>query len=428
MKVLVIGNGAREHALVWKISQSPKVDGLFAAPGNAGTATIARNLSISPSDIPTLVRAAQDHKIDLVVVGPEAPLTLGLVDALQDVGIAAFGPRKGAARIEGSKVFAKELMLRHSIPCARSATFDSFEEAQRYLKNHPLPVVVKADGLAAGKGVIIAHTYGEAEQALDDIMNKRAFGVAGERVLIEECLTGREASLLAFTDGDTVIDMLPACDYKRALDGDQGLNTGGMGGYCPSEFFSPELRDRVMATILKPVVKAMAAEGNLYKGVLYAGLMMTAQGPKVLEFNARFGDPETQVILPLLRTDLVDIVQAVVDGALHKINIEWSRDACVGVVMASQGYPGNYKTGFPISGLADVDPDVQVFHAGTASQNGKVVTAGGRVLTVAAAASDYTGARQKVYRNLPKIAFEGCQYRRDIGIIKCQVQGAHVCR
>jgi len=419
LRVLVIGNGAREHTLVWKISQSPQVEKIFAAPGNAGTASIAQNLRVSSTDIPALIKAAEDNKIDLVVVGPEAPLTKGIVDALQKIGIPAFGPGKGAAQIEGSKVFAKELMQKYGIPCAQSATFDSFQNACTYVKRQPFPLVVKADGLAAGKGVIIAGSQAQALEALSDIMEKRAFGDAGNRVLIEECLTGREASLLAFTDGEIVIDMIPACDYKRALDGDQGLNTGGMGSYSPSEFFTAELRDNIMSNVIKPVVKAMAKEGNPYKGVLYAGLMMTSDGPKVLEFNARFGDPETQVILPLLKSDLVDIMMAVINGTLHKTAIKWSKETCVGVVMASAGYPAKYKTGFPISGLGDIDKDILVFHAGTRqNEAGQILTDGGRVLTVAATGKTYAKAREKVYRNLPKISFEGCQYRKDVGIIK----------
>ena len=418
MNVLVIGNGAREHTLAWKISQSPRVDKLFVAPGNAGTAAVAQNLPVSPTDIPALIKAAQKNKIDLVVVGPEAPLTLGIVDAFQDVGIPAFGPSKGAAQIEGSKVFAKELMQKYGVPCAQSATFDSFDKASDYVKKQPLPIVVKADGLAAGKGVIIATSQEQAIEALSDIMEKRVFGDAGDRVLIEECLVGREASLLAFTDGEISIPMIPACDYKRALDGDQGPNTGGMGSYSPSEFFTPELKDQVMEAVINPTVRALAQEGKPYKGVLYVGLMITSEGPKVLEFNARFGDPETQTILPLLKTDLVDIMLAVTNGALAQTNIEWGNDVCVGVVMASEGYPGSYKTGFPINGLSNVDKGTLIFHAGTKEQGtGNIVTSGGRVLTVVATGKSYAEARDKVYQNISRINFEGCRYRTDIAII-----------
>ncbi|MBT4513232.1 MAG: phosphoribosylamine--glycine ligase [Chloroflexi bacterium] len=421
MNILIIGNGAREHTLAWKISQSTKTDKLFVAPGNAGTSALAQNLPISAEDVPALTKAAQENKIDLVMVGPEVPLTKGIVDALTEIGIPTFGPQKGAAQIEGSKVFAKELMFKYGIPCARSATFTSFEEALNYVKQQPIPMVIKADGLAAGKGVIIATSQEQAIQALSDIMQKKAFGEAGDKVLVEECLVGREASLLAFTDGKTLSPMVPACDYKRALDGDQGLNTGGMGCYSPSEFFTPELREQVMGTVMKPTIEAMAKEGYPFKGILYAGLMMTADGPKVLEFNARFGDPETQVILPLLKTDIVDIMQAVIDDNLSQINIEWSDDACVGVVLAADEYPESYQKGFPISGLSDVDEDALVFHAGTDSDtNGQVITSGGRVLTVVGKGQDYSSAREKVYQNISRINFEGCRYRTDIAIIKSQ--------
>ena len=419
MNVLVIGNGAREHALAWKISQSPKVNRLLVAPGNAGTATIAQNLPVSASNIEALTKATQENKIDLVMVGPETPLTEGLVDALSEISIPAFGPTKGAAQIEGSKVFAKELMFKYGIPCARSSTFTSFAPACDYVKQQSVPLVIKADGLAAGKGVIIAASHSEAIKALDDIMQKSVFGNAGDRVLVEECLVGREVSLLAFTDGKTVAPMVAACDYKRALDGNLGLNTGGMGCYSPSEFLTTELRDSIMETVMRPTVKAMAQEGYPFKGILYAGLMITDEGPKVLEFNARFGDPETQVILPLLKTDLVDIMQAVIDNKLGEMNIEWSNEACVGVVLASDGYPESYHKGFPINGLESVDSDVLVFHAGTDnSDNGQVINSGGRVLTVVSKGSDYQGARERVYQNIPRITFEGCWYRKDIAMIE----------
>lgn len=423
MRILIIGNGAREHTLAWKISQSSKVEKLFVAPGNAGTAMVAENLACAPSDIPAITQAARENKIDLVVVGPEAPLILGIVDALNNIGIPAFGPNKAAAQIEGSKVFAKELMFKYGIPCAQSANFSSFEEACDYVKNQSFPLVIKADGLAAGKGVIIAASDVEAIEALSDIMQKGVFGNAGDRILIEECLIGREASLLAFTDGETCIPLIPACDYKRALDGNRGLNTGGMGCYSPSEFFTSELKQEVMETIIVPTAKAMAQEGNPYKGVLYAGLMITREGPKVLEFNARFGDPETQAILPLLKTDIVDIMEAVVQDRLAQTDIEWSNDVCLGVVIASKGYPGNYKTGFPIKGLGNVDADILVFHAGTKQgEKGHILTDGGRVLTVVTTGKTYDDARERVYRNLSRIEFEGCQYRKDIGMIKSLIK------
>jgi len=419
VKILLIGSGAREHALAWKLRQSPRLDRLFVAPGNAGTASIAQSLPISPNNIPALIKAGQEKGIDLVVVGPEIPLSLGIVDALQQAGIPAFGPSREATRIESSKVFAKNMMQRYGLPCAQGASFTSFNDACDYVQEQAGPLVVKADGLAAGKGVIMAPSKNQALEALDDIMEKRIFGDAGDQVLIEECLVGKEASLLAFTDGESVVPMIPACDYKRALDGDKGPNTGGMGGYSPSEFFTPELIEQVLETIIKPIVRGMVEEGKPYKGVLYTGLMITEEGPKVLEFNARFGDPETQVILPLLKTDLVNIMEAVIEGTLSRINIEWSTDACVGVVMASEGYPGGYETGFHIKGLNDVDQDVLIFHAGTTinQETGNMITSGGRVLTAVATGKTHADARAQIYRNLSRISFEGYHYRRDIAAL-----------
>jgi phosphoribosylamine--glycine ligase len=414
MNLMVVGGGAREHTLVWKLSQSKRVKEIFVAPGNAGTAQIAKNSDISPTNLDALCKAAQENRIDLVVVGPEAPLAAGIVDELQALGIPAFGPTKEAAFIESSKVFAKMLMHKYAIPCARDAVFTSFREAQAYVKDQPIPVVIKADGLAAGKGAIVAQSMEEALKALSDIMEKRVFGNAGNQVLVEECLVGRETSLLAFTDGKTVVPMVPARDYKRAFDHDQGPNTGGMGCYSPSKFLNKELRDRAIKTIVEPVVKAMAKEGRPYKGVLYTGLMLTCDGPKVLEFNARFGDPETQVQLPLLKSDLVDIMLSVIDGKLAMTAVEWNNGACVGVVMASGGYPGSYRQGFPIAGLDGVDRDIVVFHAGTKMDDRKVLTAGGRVLTVVATGKTVVEAREKVYLNLPHIRFDNCHYRKDI--------------
>ncbi|HUV51942.1 MAG TPA: phosphoribosylamine--glycine ligase [Dehalococcoidia bacterium] len=414
MKVMVVGGGAREHTLAWKLSQSKKVSELYIAPGNAGTAGIARNLDISPTNLDALAKAAQEKKIDLMVIGPESPLAAGLVDKLQGLGIRAFGPTKEAALIESSKVFAKKLMHKYGIPCAKDAVFTSYEEAKAYVKKQPVPLVIKADGLAAGKGAIVAQSIAEALKALSDIMEARVFGDAGNRVLVEECLVGRETSLIAFTDGKTVVPMVTARDYKRARDGDMGLNTGGMGCYSPSRFLDKGEIDRAIKTIVEPVVKAMSEEGRPYKGVLYTGLMFTAEGPKVLEFNARFGDPETQAQLPLLKSDLVDIMQAIIDGSLDKAKIEWSKDACVGVVMASGGYPGNYKQGYPINGLDKMDKEILVFHAGTKENEGKICTAGGRVLTVVATGKTIADARSKAYRNVSRISFENCHYRKDI--------------
>ncbi|HEX77979.1 MAG TPA: phosphoribosylamine--glycine ligase [Dehalococcoidia bacterium] len=417
LRLLVVGSGAREHTLVWKLAQSPKVGRIYAAPGNAGTAQLAHNLNISPTDIEALARVAQAEKIDLTVVGPEAPLAEGIVDRFQSLGLPIFGPTRAATQLEASKVFARQLMEKYGIPCPRGAIFSNHQEARGYLQAQRPPIVVKADGLAAGKGVTVAASMEQALAALDDTMERHVFGDAGNRVIIDECLTGLEASLLAVTDGHTVIEMAPACDYKRVFDDDQGPNTGGMGGYSPPGFLPESLVRRIKETILEPAVKAMAQEGIPYKGVLYGGLMLTPDGPKVLEFNARFGDPETQVMLPRLRSDLLDILLATVEGRLHEINIEWSPDACVGVVMASAGYPGGYQKGFPITGWEDLDEDVQVFHAGTKlAQDGQIVTDGGRVLTVVATGQDIATARAKVYANLPRLHFQGAHYRRDIAL------------
>ena len=424
--------------MVWKIAQSSKVEKVFAAPGNAGTAAIAENLNFCPTDIEGLGKAAKEKGIDLVVVGPEAPLASGIVDYFDSLGIPIFGPTKAATQIESSKVFARNLMEKYGISCSRAAIFSSYAEAREYLREQHPPIVIKADGLAAGKGVIIAKSLPEADKALGDIMEAKIFGSAGDRVIIDEYLSGREVSLIAFTDGKTVSPMVPACDYKKIGDGDRGPNTGGMGSYSPPGFFSAGMTEKVTNEILLPVVNAMAKEGMPYKGVLYAGLMIVNGELLVLEFNARFGDPETQVVLPLLKTDLVDILVAVVQGNLDQVKIEWSSEACVGVVMSSGGYPGSYKTGFPIQGIdkfvaksgekenlrksynqisALAERDVLVFHAGTKLGNdGIIYTDGGRVLTVAGTGRDMAEAREKVYHNIPDIYFEGCYYRRDIAL------------
>jgi len=417
LKILVVGGGGREHTLVWKFAQSPMVEKVFAAPGNAGTAAIAENLNLRPTDIEGLGKAAKEKGIDLIVVGPEAPLASGIVDYFDSLGIPIFGPTKAATQVESSKVFARNLMEKYGIPCPKGATFSSYSEAREYLREQHLPVVIKAEGLAAGKGVIIAGSLAEAHKALGDVMEAKIFGSAGDRVIIDEYLSGREVSLIAFTDGKTVSPMLPACDYKKIGDNDQGPNTGGMGSYSPPGFFSAQMTKKVTKDILLPTVKAMAREGLPYKGVLYLGLMIVNGEPVVLEFNARFGDPETQVILPLLKTDLVDILMAVVQGNLDQVKIEWSPESCVGVVMASGGYPGSYKTNFLIQGIDSVDKDVLVFHAGTKLGNdGIIYTDGGRVLTVVGVGQDMAEAREKVYRNIPNIYFEGCYYRKDIAL------------
>ncbi|MFC1955074.1 phosphoribosylamine--glycine ligase [Chloroflexota bacterium] len=420
MKILVVGGGAREHTLVWKLAQSPKVTEIYTAPGNAGTAQLAQNLDIQPTDIESLLKAAQDEKIDLTVVGPEASLADGIVDQFLIRGMQIFGPTRAAAEIESSKVFSKELMQKYGIPCARSVSFSKYAEAKEYVQQQQQqpPIVIKADGLAAGKGVIIADSTSQAIDALYSLMESKSLGTAGDKVVIEEYLSGKEMSTFAFTDAHTVIPMVPACDYKRIHDGDRGPNTGGMGSYSPPGFLSPALTETVTNNILISAVKAMHDENRPYKGALYSGLTITKDGLKVLEFNARFGDPETQVTLPRLKTDLVDIMLAVVNNKLDQINVEWSDDACVGVVMASAGYPGSYQTGFPITGLGDLDKDIMVFHAGTrAGSEGELITSGGRVLTVVATGKTISEARTKVYSNIPRIHFEGGYYRKDIAEI-----------
>ena len=420
MKILVVGSGAREHTLVWKLAQSPKVKELFTAPGNAGTAAIAQNIDIKAEDTEGLLKFARDNRIDLTVVGPEQPLAAGIVDVFTKNGMAIFGPTQKAAEIEWSKVFSGDLMRKHGIPCAKNVSFSDLEKAEKYLQKLVAPIVIKADGLASGKGVIIAESVKEARQALAGMMQSKSFGAAGETVVIQEYLTGREMSFFVFTDGKTVLPTVPACDYKRIYDGNKGPNTGGMGSYSPPQFYSAVLGDIIMKTVMKPVIMAMADEGRPYKGTLYGGLMITANNvPKVIEFNARLGDPETQVVLPRLKTDLLEILLAVVNNSLDKINIEFDNNACVGVVMASGGYPGSYKTGFPISGLDDVDKDIMVFHAGTKSgKSGEAFTSGGRVLTVVAAGKSLAEARKKVYNNISRIHFEDCYYRKDIAELK----------
>jgi phosphoribosylamine--glycine ligase len=417
LKILVVGGGGREHTLVWKIAQSPKAEQVFAAPGNGGTAAIAENLDFRATDIEGLGKVAREKGIDLVVVGPEAPLASGIVDHFDRLEIPIFGPTRAAAQIESSKAFARNLMDKYGIPCPKAAIFSSYSEAHEYLQKQRAPVVIKADGLSAGKGVIIANSLDEADTAISDIMKARVFGSAGDKVVIDEYLSGREVSLIAFSDGKTVSPMVPACDYKKVGDNDQGPNTGGMGSYSPPGFFSTQVAQKVTEDILVPTVKAMAREGFPYKGVLYAGLMIIDGEPVVLEFNARFGDPETQVILPLLKTDLVDILMAVLQGTLDQLEIEWSPEASVGVVMASGGYPGRYETGYPVRGIDSVDKDVLVFHAGTKSGSDRVVcTDGGRVLAVVGLGQDMAEAREKAYRNVSNIRFEGCYYRKDIAL------------
>lgn len=416
MNVLLVGSGAREHALAWKLRQSVRLTDLFVAPGNAGTATIAVNLSIRAADIDALCRAAVDSRIDLVVVGPEDPLASGLVDRLSVQGIAAFGPSSAAARIEASKSFAKELMQTHGIPTAHSVAFTSQIEARGYVESHSGPIVVKADGLAAGKGVFVCDSTEEAARAIDLMMGEDAiFGESGRTVVIEARLSGREVSAHAFTDGRTVAAMPFACDYKRISDGDQGPNTGGMGAYSPPLWLDEALEPFIHENVTEAAVRAMMDAGSPYRGVLYPGLMITPDGPKVIEFNCRFGDPEAQVIIPRLKSDLLEICWAVANNRLAEAEIEWSTDACVGVVIASGGYPDEYQTGFEIHGLRSVEPDVLVFHAGTTQgDDGAVLTSGGRVLTVVATGPSLPEARAKAYRNVQRLHFSRAQYRSDI--------------
>ena len=412
MNILVIGSGGREHALYWKLSESPQTEQIYAIPGNPGMDASA---AIVLDDHAKILRFVKEKDIGLVVVGPEVPLMNGLVDELEAAGIRAFGPRANAAEIEGSKSFAKDLMKKYGIPTARYEVFTAAEPARAYIRQEGAPIVVKADGLAAGKGVIVAMTEQEALDAVDAIMEDHSFGDAGARVVIEEFMEGEEASLLAFTDGTTIRPMISAQDHKRAYDGDRGPNTGGMGTYAPAPVMTPEMTERAVEEILKPTIAAMAKEGRIYRGCLYLGLMVTADGPKVVEFNARFGDPETQVVLPLLDSDLVTIMCACADGTLADVPIRWKDGAAVCVVLASGGYPGHYDKGQEIHGLADAEAiGALVFHAGTAMKDGKLVTNGGRVLGVVGRGADISSAVDAAYAAAAKISFKDVYYRKDI--------------
>lgn len=439
MRVLVIGSGAREHTIVWKLLLSPQVREVFVAPGNGGTNIIARNLDLALDDFWGITQAVRQHRIDLVIVGPEAPLVGGLVDFLAGSRVPVFGPTQAAARVEGSKAFAKELMQQHNIPCARSETFDTPAAAHAYIDTLKEPAVVKADGLAAGKGVTVAFTREEAHNAISTIMEQRAFGSAGDRIVIEERLEGREYSFFALCDGETVIPFTTARDYKRAYDGDQGPNTGGMGSYSPPAFMTRELAEHTMTAVVEPTIRALAQQGSPYKGVLYAGMMLTSEGPKVIEFNCRLGDPETQVILPLLETDLAELAMACAEGRLSRVPVSFSAAACVGVVLASAGYPADVPTGLSVTGLDRMDEGVRVFHAATRARppvswtrmswltgseketttidellSGTVETTGGRVLTVVSTGPTVAAARRRVYDNISRIRLDGAFYRTDI--------------
>ena len=414
MNVMVVGSGGREHALVWKLSQSRRTEKIYAAPGNGGTAALATNLPISDTDIPALVAAAEEHAIDLTIVGPEAPLAAGLVDAFTEAGLKAFGPTAAAARIESSKVWSKNLMTKYGIPTADYQRVDNPEEAMAYLSRLPDgPVAVKADGLAAGKGVIMAADHAEAIHAAISMFEGQ-FGDAGRSVVLEEVLQGPEVSVFAFVDGEHVSAQVSACDYKRIGDGDTGLNTGGMGAYTPPEFWDDELAETVRTTIMERAATAMIAEGCPFTGVLYGGVMVTAQGPKVIEFNCRFGDPDGSLVLPRLESDLLEICLAAVEGRLGEHPVSWSDRSYVSVVMASGGYPEKYETGKIISGVDSANSSALVFHAGTKITDEGTVTAGGRVLAVAASGTNIREARASAYRAVEKISFEGAVYRTDI--------------
>lgn len=419
MKVLVIGSGGREHALAWKAAQSPKVEKVYIAPGNAGTAGEAKleNIAIGVEDIASLINFAKQNSIELTIVGPEAPLVIGLVDAFNDAGVRCFGPTKAAAQLEGSKAFTKDFLARHNIPTAAYQNFTEIEPALAYIKKNGAPIVIKADGLAAGKGVIVAMTEADAEAAVRDMLAGNAFGEAGHRVVIEEFLEGEEASFICMVDGKNILPMATSQDHKRVGEADTGPNTGGMGAYSPAPVVTPDVHDRIMKEVIEPTVQGMAAEGNPYTGFLYAGLMISADGtPKVIEYNCRFGDPETQPIMMRMKSDLVELCNTALDGKLDQTSTEWDERASVGVVLAAGGYPGSYAKGDVISGLEGADTDdAKIFHAGTAERDGQIVTSGGRVLCAVALGETVTKAQAKAYELAAKISWNGMFYRKDIG-------------
>ncbi len=416
MNVLVIGNGGREHAIIQALKKSPMVDKIYAMKGNAGIAQLAELVPVNYCDLKAVGDWVDAHKdVEYTVIAPDDPLALGLADELESRGHRVFGPRKNAAIIEASKAFSKNLMKKYGIPTAEYEIFDNYEQAKKYLETCEIPVVLKADGLALGKGVLICKTREEAQEGLKEMMQDKKFGTAGNKVVVEEFLEGPEVSVLSFTDGKTVVPMITSCDHKRAFDGDEGLNTGGMGTFTPAPFYGEKTANEVMEKIMLPTIRAMNAEGRPFKGVLYFGLMKTKKGMKVIEYNARFGDPETQVVLPMLKTDLMEIFQAITDERLSEVKIEWRDGACVCVVLASGGYPLAYEKGKEIT-FGDLDEDVVLCHAGTKNVDGKIVTDGGRVLGVCARGETIEDARQKAYKNAAKISFEGMYYRKDIGI------------
>ena len=417
MKVLIVGGGGREHAIAWKVAQSPRVEKIYCAPGNAGIGQIAECVPIGAMEFDKLVAFAREKAIDLTVIGMDDPLVGGIVDAFEAAGLRVFGPRKNAAILEGSKAFSKDLMKKYHIPTAAYACFDSASDALAYLETAKMPIVLKADGLALGKGVLICNTREEAKEGVKTLMLDRQFGAAGSRIVVEEFMTGREVSVLSFVDGDTIKIMTSAQDHKRAKDGDQGLNTGGMGTFSPSPFYTEEIDRICRETIYQPTVDAMKAEGRPFKGIIFFGLMLTEDGPKVLEYNARFGDPETQVVLPRMKNDIVDVFEACVDGTLHQVDLQFEDNAAVCVVLASDGYPEHYEKGFPIYGLETFQgkDGYYVFHAGTKLENGQFVTNGGRVLGVTAKGETLRQARANAYAATEWITFDNKYMRHDIG-------------
>ena len=418
MKVLITGSGGREHAIAWKVAQSPKVDKIYCAPGNAGIAELAQCVDIGVMDFDGLTKFAKENEIDLTIIGPDDPLAAGAVDAFEAAGLRVFGPRKNAAILEGSKAFSKDLMKKYNIPTAAYETFDSAEKALAYLETADMPIVLKADGLALGKGVLICKTREEAKQGVKTLMLDKQFGTAGDRIVVEEFMTGREVSVLSFVDGKTIKIMTSAQDHKRAKDGDTGLNTGGMGTFSPSPFYTKEIDEFCQKHIYQPTVDAMRTEGREFKGIIFFGLMLTEKGPKVLEFNARFGDPETQVVLPRMKNDVVEVFEACIDGRLHEVELDFEDNAAVCVVLASEGYPKHYEKGYPISGLeAFKSKDgYYVFHAGSKfDEKGQIVTNGGRVLGVTALGKDLKEARANAYKATEWIQFDNQYMRHDIG-------------
>lgn len=416
MKVLVIGGGGREHTLIWKLKQSPLVKEIYCAPGNAGTGKIAKNVDISSNNIEKLVEFSREMKIDLTIVGPEEPLVNGIVDKFRENGLKVIGPTKEAAQLEGSKAFAKEFMKKYNIPTAQYDEVTSFEEASIAIKKYSYPVVIKADGLAAGKGVFICENKDEALNAIKSLLDEKILGDAGNNIVIEEFLYGIETSILCFIDGNTIIPMVSSQDHKRVFDGDQGEMTGGMGTYSPNYVYTEEIAKQVEKEILQPTLIGIQKEEMDYRGIIFIGLMITEEGPKVLEYNVRFGDPETQVVLPRLETDLVEILNNIVDRKLKGTNIDWSEEGAVCVILASGGYPNKYEKGLEIKGLEKLDNNLLIFHSGTAEYGEKIVTNGGRVLSVVGRGKTVEKARENVYENIDKISFKGSFYRKDIGV------------